>query len=381
MTLLKSYMKKLDARIHHHTPNIPIDYCASLLSEGLRVKEDVLIQRGLNDRTILVIGGAGYIGVPLTFQLLSRGYNVRCLDLLLYGNRDSISLFLGEPGYEFIYGDMADSDVMTKALEGITDVIILAGLVGDPATKKYPDESAMINDAGIKSVISHINGKGINKVVFVSTCSNYGEIPEDATADENYELKPLSLYAKSKVAAEKIILGNSGKVDYTGTVLRFSTAFGLSGRMRFDLTVSEFTRELFIGNTLEVFDADTWRPYCHVQDFSRALIRVLEAPINDVAFDVFNAGGDINNYTKEMMVEAILKHLPDGKVKYVDGGADRRNYRVDFSRIKERLYFEPAFTVDDGISELIDTMKQGFYQDYEERINFYRNNEIIYPAL
>ena len=374
-------MKKLDARIHHHTPNIPIDYCASLLSEGLRVKEDVLIQRGLNDRTILVIGGAGYIGVPLTFQLLSRGYNVRCLDLLLYGNRDSISLFLGEPGYEFIFGDMADSDVMTKALEGITDVIILAGLVGDPATKKYPDESAMINDAGIKSVISHINGKGINKVVFVSTCSNYGEIPEDATADENYELKPLSLYAKSKVAAEKIILGNSEKVDYSGTILRFSTAFGLSGRMRFDLTVSEFTRELFIGNTLEVFDADTWRPYCHVRDFSRALIRVLEAPVNDVAFDVFNAGGDINNYTKEMMVEAILKHLPDGKVKYVDGGADRRNYRVDFSRIKEKLYFEPAFTVDDGISELIDKMKQGFYQDYEARINFYRNNEIIYPTL
>ena len=102
----------------------------------------------------------------------------------------------------------------------------------------------MINDVGIKSVISHINGKGINKVVFVSTCSNYGKIPEDITADENYELKPLSLYAKSKVAAEKIILGNSGKVDYTGTVLRFSTAFGLSGRMRFDLTVNDLDEKI-----------------------------------------------------------------------------------------------------------------------------------------
>jgi nucleoside-diphosphate-sugar epimerase len=279
-----------------------------------------------------------------------------------------------------MYGDMTNSDVMTKSLEGITDVIILAGLVGDPITKRYPNESGIINDEGVKNVIEQINGKGINKVVFVSTCSNYGEIPEDVTADEEYELKPLSLYSKSKVAAEQLILSNKDKVDYIGTVLRFSTAFGLSGRMRFDLTVSEFTRELFIGNTLEVFDADTWRPYCHVRDFARALIRVLEAPVNDVAFNVFNAGGDINNYTKEMMVEAILKHLPDGKVKYVDGGADRRNYRVDFSKIKKRLYFEPAYTVDDGISELIETMKQGFYQDYETRFNFYRNNEINYPV-
>jgi nucleoside-diphosphate-sugar epimerase len=373
-------MKNLDVRIHHHTSNIPGDYCERLLSEGMRVKEDVLVPRGLNDRTILIIGGAGYIGIPLTVQLLARGYKVRCLDILLYENRDLTTLFLGEPGYEFMHGDMTDSDVMTKALEDITDVIILAGLVGDPITKKYPNESGLINDDGVANVINHINGKGINKVVFVSTCSNYGEIPEDVTANEDYKLKPLSLYSKSKVAAEKNILGNKGKVDYTGTVLRFSTAFGLSGRMRFDLTVSEFTRELFIGNTLEVFDADTWRPYCHVRDFGRALIRVLEAPVNEVAFDVFNAGGDVNNYTKEMMVEAILKHIPDGVVKYIDGGVDRRNYRVDFSKIKEKLFFEPAYTVDDGVRELIKAMKQGFYRDYETRLNFYRNNEINYPV-
>ena len=380
MTSSTSYMKKLDVRTHYQTSNVTDEYCERLLSEGLRVEEDVLAARGLDERKILVIGGAGYIGIPLTVQLLARGYNVRCLDLLLYDNRDLISLFLGEPGYEFMYGDMTNSDVMTKSLEGITDVIILAGLVGDPITKRYPNESWIINDEGVKNVIEQINGKGINKVVFVSTCSNYGEIPEDVTADEEYELKPLSLYSKSKVAAEQLILSNKDKVDYIGTVLRFSTAFGLSGRMRFDLTVSEFTRELFIGNTLEVFDADTWRPYCHVRDFARALIRVLEAPVNDVAFNVFNAGGDINNYTKEMMVDAILKHLPDGKVKYVDGGVDRRNYRVDFSKIKERLYFEPVYTVDDGISELIETMQQGFYQDYETRFNFYRNNEINYPV-
>ena len=381
MSTSQTYLNKLKNRVYFATDDeVPIDFRERMYAEGVRVGEEKLAPKGLKDRKVLVVGGAGYIGVPLTTHLLARGYSVRCLDLLLYQNRDVVHPFLGEEGYEFMYGDMADNDTVTKALDGVSDVILLAGLVGDPITKKYPDESAVINDAGVLNVIEQCNGKGLNKVVFVSTCSNYGEIPPDTTADENFALKPLSLYAKSKVAAEKAILDGKGKVDYTGTVLRFSTAFGLSGRMRFDLTVSEFTRDLFINKELEVYDADTWRPYCHVQDFASGLTRVLEAPAEDVAFDVFNAGGDVNNYTKAMMVEAIAKQVPDGEVKYVEGGFDRRNYKVDFSRIRERLHFTPKYTVDDGIRELIKVMKQGFFLDYDQRLNYYRNNDIEYPV-
>ena len=156
-----------------------------------------------------------------------------------------------------MYGDLCDPEDMQRALDGITDVILLAGLVGDPITKKYPEASQAINDVGIKNCIDQLNGLGLEHLVFVSTCSNYGLVEDDQLADEKFELKPLSLYAKSKVAIEQYIIGLNGNVDYTPTVLRFATAFGLSTRMRFDLTVSEFTRELVLGRELLVYDTNT----------------------------------------------------------------------------------------------------------------------------
>ena len=182
------------------------------------------------------------------------------------------------------------------------------------------------------------------------------------------------------MAREQQILGLKGKVDYTGTVLRFSTAFGLSARMRFDLTVSEFCRALFAGNKLEVYDADTWRPYCHVQDFARALTRVLEAPRDRIAFEVFNAGGDRNNFTKKMIVEAIQKQSPTGEVIYVAGGTDKRNYKVNFSKIRQALLFEPRYSVEDGIRELVGVLRQGFFRDYEAHRDHYGNYRLDYPV-
>jgi len=164
-------------------------------------------------------------------------------------------------------------------------------------------------------------------------------------------------------------------------VMRFATAFGLSSRMRFDLTVSEFTRDLFSGTLLQVYDADTWRPYCHVRDFARALTRVLEMPSSAVRFEVFNAGGDTNNYTKKMIVDAVHRHFPQSRYEFVAGGFDRRNYKVDFAKIRNKLHFEPHVTVEQGIIELIAAMRQGFFADYGERLPFYRNQDLNYfPA-
>ncbi|MBF0473754.1 MAG: SDR family oxidoreductase, partial [Nitrospirae bacterium] len=250
------------------------------------------------ERIVLLVGGAGYIGSELTGYFLNLGYKVRSLDLLLYENQVCVYPFLLNKNYEFIYGDMTDEGVTSNALIGVTDVVILAGLVGDPITKKYPQASQKINNDGILNLIRLVNGRGIKRVVFLSTCSNYGLITGDTLADEEFELKPLSLYAKSKVAIEKELLGLRGKVDYCPVILRFATAFGLSTRMRFDLTVSEFTRAMYLKKDLLVYDADTWRPYCHVRDFSRAINMVMLAPDAHVGFEVFNVGGDVNNYTK-----------------------------------------------------------------------------------
>ena len=129
-------------------------------------------------------------------------------------------------------------------LDGISDVVILAGLVGDPITKQYPESSHQINDIGIQNVLRACNGKNLSNVIFVSTCSNYGLQEDGILANEDTELKPLSLYASSKVANEKLVLSLRDRVDFRATILRFATAFGLSPRMRFDLTVNQFTREL-----------------------------------------------------------------------------------------------------------------------------------------
>ncbi len=366
---------------HLENADLPEEVREAILIEEDRVAAEILDPRGLRRRRVLLVGGAGYIGSPLSGFLLARGYDVRCLDLLLYQNRDCVTPFLGQPGYEFVPGDVADEETAEAALDGVTDVIILAGLVGDPITKKYPREHQAINEDGLGRFIDKLDGRGLNKVVMVSTCSNYGEIPADALADEDYPLKPLSLYATAKVAREKQVLGGANRVDYCATVLRFATAFGLSSRMRFDLTVSEFTRDLFSGTKLEVYDADTWRPYCHVRDFARALARVLEMPRERVAFSVFNAGGDANNYTKRMIVEAVRRHFPQSRFEYVDrGGADRRNYRVDFRKIRSELLFEPKVTVEQGIVELIAALKQGFFADYDQRLRFYRNHELDYAT-
>ena len=331
-------------------------------------------------RHVLIFGAGGYIGPVVTEHLLGLGHKVRALDLFLFPTRSVLEPFAGNADFELVTGDHCDADLVSDALNGITDVIILSGLVGDPITKKYPDASQKINDEGMRALIGLCNGRGLERLIFVSTCSNYGLIKEGALADEDFELNPLSLYAKAKVAMEQELLGLEGTVDFRPTVLRFATAFGLAPRMRFDLTVSQFTRDMHLGRDMLVYDAATWRPYCHVKDFGEVIQRVLEAPEKDVAFEVFNAGGDVNNFTKQMIVDAILEALPDAKVAYQEHGEDPRNYRVDFAKIRDRLGFEPKYTVSDGVAELIEALAQGQFADVDDNPNFYGNFEIDYPA-
>ena len=331
-------------------------------------------------KNILLIGGEGYIGNVVTQNLLDTGYHVTSYDNLLYNNNHCVLHKMQSSNYQFIYGDMLNTEHLKKALNEIDGVVLLAGLVGDPITKKYPNESAAINDIGVKNVIDLCAEKNIDKFIFVSTCSNYGLIKDDELAHEEFELNPLSLYAKSKVNAEKHILSLKDKTEMNSTILRFATAFGLSPRMRFDLTVSDFTLNIATGNKLLVYDANTWRPYCHVQDFARLIQMVIEAPTEKVAFEVFNAGGDGNNATKQMIVNSILKIFSDGKVKYQEHGSDPRNYKVNFNKVKSLLGFEPQYTVQYGIDELIDAINNHVFDHIEENRNFHGNYEINYPT-
>lgn len=329
-------------------------------------------------KNILLIGGAGYVGSVITSHFLKKGYTVTVLDNFIYQNQFAVQPYIGDPAYKLIYGDFCNVYDLAKASSGVDNVIILGGLVGDPITKMYPHESEIINDTGIKTCIDYFKDKSIDKLIFISTCSNYGLIKEDEVADENFVLSPLSLYAKAKVSNEEYLLSQKGLTNYTGVVLRFATAFGLSPRMRFDLSVSEFTRDLFFGEELLVFDEYTWRPYCHVRDFARLIEIVLNAEKEKVNFEVFNAGGDENNYTKKMIVDDIIRNIPNGKVKYSKQGSDPRNYRVSFKKVKKVLGFEPEFKVSQGICELISAFKIGVYHDSFINRNKYGNYDLKY---
>ena len=326
-------------------------------------------------RKVLVVGGAGYVGSVLVRLLLKNGYAVKVLDNLIYNNEASISALFEEKDFEFINGDFTKEDVVENALEGVTDVVLLAALVGDPICKKYQELAKRTNLDGPKQLFQKMKGRGINSFVFTSTCSNYGLRENDEPASEDSDLNPVSLYAETKVAFEKFILENGGDIDFCPTILRIATAFGGSSRMRFDLTVSEFTRELALGKDLLVYDEDTWRPYCHIADLSRAVIRVLESDESLVRNEVFNVGSTSENYTKKMIVDEISKHI-GVNVSYKEGGFDPRNYRVSFDKISDKLNFNIEYPVSAAIPGLIQAVQSGLFDDVEERKGFYGNYQI-----
>jgi nucleoside-diphosphate-sugar epimerase len=334
-------------------------------------------------RTVLVVGGAGYVGNVLVRRLLEAGYEVRVLDRLIFDHGSAIAPLLEHPRFSLVFGDLRDPDALETALSGVTDVALLAGLVGDPITKTYPDLSNSINLEGCAALIDSLNGRGIDHFVFTSTCSNYGLRTSDDLATEESELSPVSLYAEHKVEIERRILAaaQSG-VDYTPTVLRISTAYGLSPRMRFDLTISEFTYTLAAGEDLVVYDADTWRPYCHVADISKAVTTVFDAPADLVAGEIFNVGHSDENYTKRMVVDVVQDAIGNtGKVSFEEGGRDPRNYRVSFEKIRERLGYEPDFRVPMSVAAVAEAVQAGSFVDFPERLGFYTNHAISDRAL
>jgi nucleoside-diphosphate-sugar epimerase len=331
-------------------------------------KENICI-----NRHVLVIGGAGYIGSVLVRKLISKGYKVRILDNLLYENGSSISTLMEEELFSFVFGDYGNAEILNKALSNVTDVVLLASLVGDPICKKYPELAKKTNVAYPKKLIQKMNGKNIAKFIFTSTCSNYGLRVDDSLANEDSELNPQSLYAETKVEVERSILSNLNQIDYSPTILRLSTAFGISARMRFDLTISEFTKELALGKELVVYDENTWRPYCNVSDISNAIINVLEAPQEKVFGQVLNIGSDNNNYTKKMIIDLINKHVKNIKIEYRKGGFDPRNYRVSFDKVKNILNYETQFSAEDSIKHLIKAIDNKLFSDIDLRKNFYGN--------
>jgi nucleoside-diphosphate-sugar epimerase len=312
--------------------------------------------------TTLVTGGSGYIGSLLVQELLESGREVRVLDRLLHGQED-IASEQERAGAEVVRGDVRDAGARGRALNGVQELVHLAAIVGDPACALDPRVSDEVNVQGTRSLVAEANAAGVERLVFASTCSNYGRMADPSVPiTEEGELRPVSLYAEQKVSMEQLILGG-GANGTRPTCLRFATVYGVGRRMRFDLTVNEFTRDLWAGRELEVFGEQFWRPYIHVRDAGRAVRTVLEAPEEKVAGQVFNAGRSGENYRKLDLVNEIQKQTDRGKVSYVRRDEDPRDYKVSFDKIRSQLGFETLMTVPDGIGEVIAALDAGAFGD------------------
>lgn len=313
-----------------------------------------------DDNKVLVIGGAGYIGSALVEKLLDQGLEVSVLDAMHFGE-ETLARVAGHSRLTLIREDFRHIEVLTRAVSGVGSVIHLGGLVGDPACAVDTELTVDVNVTATKVIGEIAKARGARRFIFASSCSVYGASNE--IVNEDCRFNPQSLYARSKVAAEAV-LGSLNSPDFAVTCLRFATIYGISGRTRFDLVVNLLCAKAVRDRKITVYGADQWRPFVHVEDVARAITMTLRAPSDLVAGEAFNVGSNNQNYTLGEIAELIKNQVPDAEITSDDTFVDKRNYRVSFAKIQSRLGFEPAWTIERGIAQVVALVRSNQVGDY-----------------
>lgn len=319
-------------------------------------------------KKILLVGGAGYLGTVLSHLLLKSGYKVRVLDLLLFG-RDSVEKLLDDPNFDLVVGDLRDTKKLHQALDGVEAVIHLAAIVGDPASQKSPQETIAVNYLATMNLALACKYFQINKFLYASTCSVYGA--SDKKIDENSQLNPVSLYARTKIESEKGIISLADE-NFKPIILRMGTLYGLSPRMRFDLVVNIFAKMATVNQKITIFNGGThWRPLLHVKDAAKAFVASLQQDTLDQPNgSIYNVGSDKQNYSIKMLGKLVKKVLPKTKVQIEKNNAknlDKRTYKVSFDKIQEQLKFKPKHTVEKSLLSIHKAILSGRLDDIENK--------------
>lgn len=332
-----------------------------LWTETSRMEERLLRQTpDAPVRRVLVIGGAGYVGSALVRQLLVRGYGVRVLDLLLYGDR-AMQELQSHARFEFVRGDFRNIETVVRCVRDVDAVVHLGAIVGDSAGDLKPEITYDVNVAATRLIAEVARGYGVRRFVFTSTCGVYGA--SDQLLDERSEVNAMSLYARSKLASEEILLGLTDN-QFSPVILRYGTLFGLSYRPRFDLVVNLLTAKAVMERAITIINGDQWRPFLHVEDAARAIVQCLESSAGAIAGQVFDVGSLEENHQLKGIAALVCDVIPGTKVTFVENDGPVVNYRVSCKKIRERLGFQPARTVRDGIQEIKDAFDRGEIRDY-----------------
>ena len=331
-------------------------------------------------RHALITGGAGYIGSLLTSELLRANWRVTVLDSLLFGG-ESLVGFLHHPNFHFVKTDVTEPRAVRDALKAgwpkPDSVVHLAAIVGFPACQAVGRQAAWrYNVEATKQVFEQSAALGAGRFVFASTYSNYGLSTDGKPVTEESPLNPQSLYAETKIAAEEFLLAQKDSVT-APLSFRFATLYGISPRTRFDLIVNQFVLDAFTKRELIIYQRGYTRSFVHVRDVVRGVMLGLDAPDAKVRGQIFNLGSDGGNYTKDEIVQLILRRMPQTVVDYKDltFGGDMRDISVSFEKIKRELGFETTLNVDDGIRELVFALKSGLIRNPQDEK--YRNAQFI----
>ncbi len=309
---------------------------------------------------ILIIGGAGYIGSALIKILLDSNFKLRLLDLFIYGE-DPIKDLKNHPNLEIMKGDLRRVEDVVMAMRGMDAVIHLGAIVGDPACAIDEKMTLEINLMATQMLAEVAKANKIERFIFASTCSVYGA--NDEILDERSVLKPVSLYAKSKIASERV-LANLRDESFKPTILRFGTIYGFSGRTRFDLVVNLLTAKAIVDSEITLYGGEQWRPFLHVNDAAKAVSMILKAPIERVGNEVFNVGSNQQNMTLSQVADLIKEIKPAAKILDLGSSEDRRNYRVNFDKISDRVGFAPEWSLEDGINQVVNAFEMNLVTDY-----------------
>ena len=311
-------------------------------------------------RSVLVTGGAGYLGSVLTEELTARGHKT-----IVFDNG------LTSPGFpqsynghnvSYIQGDVRDSGDLASALKGVDSVVHLAGIVGDPACNADRDLAWEINYLGTIRLVESCRKAGVRRFIFASSCSNYG-FQADSDADEWSPLNPQSIYAQTKIQSEHYLLLMRDDA-FSPCILRFATLYGLSPRMRFDLALNIMTVKAVLEKEVTVYGGEQWRPFLHVRDAAQAIIQGLERTSSRNVSEIYNCGSDTENYRLKEIGQLIAQEVPGTNLSVLHKEVDKRNYRVNFARIHRDFNFTCQRQVINGIREIQAAVQKGLYHDY-----------------
>jgi nucleoside-diphosphate-sugar epimerase len=313
---------------------------------------------------ILVTGAGGFISSVLIPSLLRAGHIVTGLDDLRLGGHGLLSVY-GDPNFTFCKGSVNDVALTRLITEEQDAVIHLAALVGEPPCNKWPKEAETVNVCGTTTMLEAAKSAGVKHFLFSSTCSNYGKQP-GGELTEDAPLVPLSLYAETKIRAEREVLA-ANMPNMATTVFRFATAFGVSPRMRFDTLLNEFVRDATVNGFLLVYGRDSFRTLVHVRDIVQMVQLTLEKR-KECAGEVFNVGGE--HVSKGGLVHILQKYLPDLDVDFKEQRGDPRDYKASFAKAL-KLGYKPRYTVEDGVLEVMNAIQDGLFSDCNSSL--YRN--------